>query len=77
MSSSEMPQAWSDLVEALTLLAKGQIDHASPFSCTHDQLTVMADPEKFSPDELVQLDVWGFHADEESPTFYSFRYGSA
>ncbi len=73
---AELPKAWAELLAALTLLARGLTDEISPFNCSHDQLAVMADPERFSPEELAQLDAWGFHVDSDGG-FYSFRYGSA
>jgi hypothetical protein len=75
----EMPEAWSDLISAITLLAKGQSNDISPLHCEHDRLVVCSDPDKFTPEELNQLIDWGFHADEEDGDgfFYSFRFGSA
>ncbi|NEW49369.1 hypothetical protein GV792_04835 [Nocardia cyriacigeorgica] len=71
------PAAWTELIVALALLAKHQANEISPFHCEHDTLTVMADPEKFTPEELTQLDEWGFFPDEDGECFTSFRYGSA
>lgn len=31
-----MPQAWQELIAAIKLLAKHQIDDARPFNCVHD-----------------------------------------
>lgn len=73
---AEIPPAWSELIEALTLLATGQSNDISPLHCEHDQLMVMADPTEFSDAELGQLDSWGFFPGEDG-TFCSFRYGSA
>jgi hypothetical protein len=72
-----MPPAWQDLINAITLLARGQSDDISPLHCEHDQLTVMSDPEAFTDEEIEQLKIWGFHAENEDGVFYSFRYGSA
>lgn len=81
MSATEspaMPAAWRDLIQALGLLAKHQNNNVSPFHCEHDTLYVSADPEKFTPDELAQLDAWGFFPDDEfGEGFRSYRYGSA
>lgn len=74
--SDQLPKAWVDLIEALTLLAEHQNNEISPLHCEHDQLTVMADPAAFTADELARLDELGFHAGTDE-TFYSFRYGSA
>lgn len=71
-----MPPAWRNLIDALALLARGQCNDISPLNCTHDTLGVSADPEKFTPEEIAQLEAWGFHVDPEGG-FYSFRYGSA
>lgn len=61
MTAESTPQAWADLLEALTLLARHQSNDISPFHCEHDTLTVMADPEKFTAEELARLDKLGFH----------------
>jgi hypothetical protein len=77
VSEPVLPPAWRDLIEAITLLARGHCDDVSPFNCIHDQLSVMADPDQFTAEEITRLDEWGFHVDTSDNTFYSFRYGSA
>ncbi len=81
MTNPDMPKAWADLIHGLTMLARHQNNDISPFNCTHDQLTVMADPAKFTAEEIAYLDELGFHAgkpgSENEETFYSFRFGSA
>lgn len=78
MSSQKTPPAWADLTAALTLLAKGHSNAQRPLICEKDTLVVMADPAKFTPKELAQLDKWGFFSDESGEEcFYSSRYGSA
>lgn len=72
-----MPKAWADLLEGLTLLATHQNNDISPLHCEHDQLTVMADPEAFTAEELAHLKTLGFNADDEDGVFYSHRFGSA
>ncbi len=74
--SDDIPRAWRELVQALNLLAKGHNDDESPLYCEHDQLTVAADPGKFTATELEQLEGMGFHADHASESFYSYRFGS-
>lgn len=69
--------AWVDLIKALTLLSTHPTDRTSPLSCEHDELYVMADPRKFSPEELDQLSEWGFDLDKDNDVFFSFRFGSA
>jgi hypothetical protein len=76
VSTTEIPLAWAELVECLTVLAKGHTDDISPLWCEHDTLHVCADPEKFTPEELERLETLGFHVDDEDG-FYSFRFGSA
>jgi hypothetical protein len=76
-TNTPIPPAWSDLIAAITLLARGRVDDVSPFNCIHDQLSVMADPANFSEADIAQLNAWGFHEDTSDGTFYSFRYGSA
>jgi hypothetical protein len=68
---------WTDLIEALTLLARGQSDNSSPFHCEHDVLTVMSDPDEFTEEELARLAELGFDAGPDDGTFSSVRYGSA
>ena len=70
------PVAWTNLIQALTLLSRGQSNPASPLHCEHDELTVMADPDEFTLQEIEQLEAWGFHTGDDQ-TFRSFRYGSA
>jgi len=71
------PQAWRDLINALTMLAsRAHPDCISPCHCENDVLTVMADPEEFTPEELIQLSEWGFEAGPDDGTFTSWRYGS-
>lgn len=74
--TTSIPAEWADLIQGLTLLARGADSNSSPLHCEHDELTVMADPEKFTEEEIAQLDAWGFYLGEEG-TFYSFRFGSA
>lgn len=68
--------AWTELVQALALLAKHPSDDISPFYCTHDVLHVMADETRFTEEEIEQLEAWGFLVDREGG-FSSTRYGSA
>jgi hypothetical protein len=72
-----MPPAWTDLIEALTLLATHQNNAISPLNCQHDELTVMADPADFTEAELARLEELGFSPNHDNATFYSFRFGSA
>lgn len=74
---SDIPEAWDNLIQAIILLARGQTNEISPFHCEHDTLTVMSDPESFSPAEIIKLEEWGFHSGPEDGTFTSYRYGSA
>jgi hypothetical protein len=74
---AEAPKAWQELLWGLTLLARGQTNDISPLHCEHDQLTVMADPMEFAPEEIAQLEAWGFHPGPDEGTFSSFRFGSA
>lgn len=75
--SDELPEAWRDLLEGLTILARHPGDEVSPFHCEHDVLAVMADPAEFTAQELARLDELGFLAREDDETFCSFRFGSA
>ncbi len=76
MTNPDMPKAWADLIHGLTMLARHQSNDISPFHCEHDELTVMADPAKFTPDELDHLAALGFLPGSDG-TFTSFRFGSA
>lgn len=70
-----MPQAWADLIEALTLLARHRNDDISPLHCEHDTLHVCSDPAGYTDTEKARLDELGFHVGDDG--FYSFRFGSA
>jgi hypothetical protein len=76
MPTTPMPQAWADLLEGLTLLAKHPANDISPFHCEHDTLNVMADDTAFTAEELARLETLGFNVDSEGG-FYSFRFGRA
>lgn len=76
-TSLPMPDAWSDLIEGLTILAAGQANDISPLHCGHDKLTVCADPAAFTAPQIEHLERLGFHADTAEECFYSFRFGSA
>ena len=73
--------AWQDLVEALQILARHPSNDVSPTHCEHDKLTVMADPARFTDDEITYLESLGFLAgnpgSQDECTFYSYRFGSA
>lgn len=73
---TDMPEAWADLIHGLTMLARHQTNDISPCNCGHDELTVMADPAKFSAAELDHLNELGFLPGTDG-TFTSFRFGSA
>lgn len=72
-----MPQAWRDMINGLTMLARAESNDTRPFHCEHDTLTVMADPDQFTQEELIQLSEWGFEAGPDDGTFTSYRFGSA
>jgi hypothetical protein len=74
--ATEMPSAWADLIEGLTLLAQHHTDPISPLHCSHDTLHVLADDKAFTDEELAHLERLGFLADKDGG-FYSFRFGSA
>lgn len=64
------------LIKALALLSKHSLRHG-PTHCEHDTLWVAAAAEKFTKEELEQLDEWGFFPDTEyDEGFTSYRYGS-
>jgi hypothetical protein len=75
--STELPEGWCKLIEALALLAEGQVNADYPLHCEHDILTVMSDPATFTTAERDRLEDLGFHADDSLGTFYSFLFGSA
>jgi hypothetical protein len=76
LPDSGLPKAWADLLAGLALLAKHPSNDISPLNCTANELTVMADPELFTPEEIDRLDTLGF-IDGPTGTFNSFRFGSA
>lgn len=67
----------NDLIAALLLMqSRLTLDIDRPFWCTHDELHVVGvDPDRFSEDELLQLEEWGFFVSDDG--FMSFRFGSA
>lgn len=75
--AAALPPAWADLLEGLRILAPHQNNNTSPFNCSHDQLTVMADPSAFTEDQIAHLERLGFIADPGHEVFYSFKFGSA
>jgi hypothetical protein len=72
-----VPKAWTELIHALTLMARHASNDISPFDCNDGELTVMSSPSKFTDQELAYLDQLGFGVNLDDDTFYSFRYGSA
>lgn len=72
---SDVPDAWRDLIIGLALLSRGQANDISPLYCSHDELTVCADPEEFHEEELMELEMLGFFVEDEA--FKSVRFGSA
>jgi len=72
--SEEAPEGWKNLVAGLVLMSKGATG-PSPTHCEHDEMWVMADPGKFTKDEIAKLDELGFFEDEDA--FKSFEFGSA
>ncbi len=58
----DVPLAWADLIEGLTLLGRGCNNEVSPLCCEHDMLTVMADPADFNDEETERLETLGFRA---------------
>jgi len=65
------------LLAGLALLATRQNNDISPLYCSHDTLTVCADPAAFTAAEIEWLEGIGFHANRSEETFYSYRFGSA
>lgn len=74
--TNQMPEAWGDLIEGLTLLARHYTQEHSPLHCEHDTLWVMADASKFTGEEIERLSKLGFDVDNDGG-FQSIRFGSA
>lgn len=70
-----MDDAWSDLVMAIEILSQHRTG-PFPFHCEHDELFVMSDPDKYTPQQIMRLHDLGFEPSTEGH-FYSSRYGSA
>jgi hypothetical protein len=68
---------WTDLVEAIEIFRTGSVNKTRPFHCAHDTLSVMADPESYSEDQVARLEDLGFLVDRDGECFYSWRFGSA
>lgn len=73
---ADMPPAWAELIEALTILAQHPTDPINPTHCDDDTLTVLADANSFDDAELDRLAVLGFGV-TVNDAFSSFRFGSA
>ncbi|MFJ4653785.1 hypothetical protein ACIP5Y_21170 [Nocardia sp. NPDC088792] len=76
-TNDQMPEAWRDLLEGITILARHPDNDISPFHCEHDKLTVCANPADFTDEELERLDTLGFRVGDDEESFDSFRFGSA
>lgn len=73
---TDMPQAWSDLLEGLKILSRHPTNDISPLHCEPDMLAVMADANGFTEEEMAHLDSLGFSYDDNWG-FHSYRFGSA
>lgn len=73
-----LPKAWAELVEALQIMGRARTGDTRPLHCSHDLLTVCADPGKLTAAERARLDEIGFFAtDDPDDGFQSTYYGSA
>lgn len=77
MTIADLPEAWTEPIEALTLLVQHSSNDTSPLHCAHDELTVMVNPATVSRREMVLLAGLGFMPNETDQTFTSFRFRSA
>lgn len=79
MAATDVPQAWADLIEAMTIMARHPADGVCPTHCEHDRLNVMADPASFTPEELQRLEALSFNPGDGPmrDTLGSNRFGSA
>ncbi len=64
-----------DLIKALTIFLKYDNPY-NPTHCEHDELHVVIDPEKVSPEDLKALEELSFTPNDVNG-FSSFRFGSA
>lgn len=71
----DVNDAWVDLIKAIEILSWHKTG-PFPLHCEHDELFVMSDPSKYSPEELSQLEDLGFFVNDDGG-FSSFRFGSA
>jgi hypothetical protein len=74
---TQLPPAWGNLVEALTIMGQHPTSEIRPTQCSHDMLTVMADPASLSDAEKLRLDELSFTVDEYEMGFQSALFGSA
>lgn len=65
-----------DLIEALTIFAKYQINTRNPTHCSHDKLAIMYVGELLSPEDAKRLNELGFLWSESDECWISFRYGN-
>lgn len=71
----EMPEAWADLIKALTIMSRHPTSKTRVTGCGHDTLYVCADDSKFTADEIDELEELHFLVHPEGG-FYSFQFGS-
>lgn len=66
--------AWSDLIEALQILAPYATHPDTPVRCEPGRLVVLADPTLPTIAEMARLSGLGFHSYDDA-TFTSTRFG--
>lgn len=64
-----------DLIKALQIFSKYTEDKY-PTHCQHDTLYVNVESDDVSESDIEELDRLGFFPDDDTGTFYSFRFGS-
>jgi hypothetical protein len=73
---AQIPQAWADLIEALTIMAPHHADAVSPLHCEQDKLLVLVEDGSLGEEKLDRLKALGFERNDGGG-MYSFRFGSA
>lgn len=72
----EIPPAWADLIEGLTILGRHAANPGYPLCIEHERLYVLSDATSFTAEELDRLETLGFAVNREGG-FYSFRVENA
>ena len=72
MADSDEPRNYKSWAEAFTIFAKYDDKPYGEVAAEHDEIYAGPDPQDVSDEDLARLEVLGWHADEETQSFYHF-----